>query len=84
LRFVINEDVSEDEVTIDYTNNGHPLPVSMDEDEFLSFGKKSINSEGEGLGGAWIGKVVEAHDGKFEIIRDNNPVHFRFTFPKGV
>ena len=40
----------------------------MAEMKYLSFGKKSINSKSEGLGGAWIGKVIEAHDGTFEII----------------
>ena len=43
------------------------------ETEYLSFGKKSINNRGEGLGGAWIGKVIEVHDGTIEIIRDKHP-----------
>ena len=54
----------------------------MSEDVFLSIGKKSINSKGKGLGGAWIKKVIEAHNGSFEIIRDDNPVHFRLKFPQ--
>jgi type I restriction-modification system DNA methylase subunit len=84
LRFEIDEDINVEEIIIDYTNNGIPFPSSMSADEYLSFGKKSKNSKGDGLGGAWIGKVIEAHDGAFEIIRDNNPVHFRLTFPQGV
>ena len=82
LRFEINEDINEKEIIIDYTNNGHPLPTSVSEDVFLSIGKKSINSKGKGLGGAWIKKVIEAHNGSFEIIRDDNPVHFRLKFPQ--
>lgn len=67
---------------IDYSNNGTPFPPNLDEAAFLAFGKKSSSSPGEGLGGAWIGKVVEAHGGTFEIIRDDVPVHFRITLPR--
>ena len=69
-------------VNIDYTNNGRPFPKNLDAKEFLTPGRKSHDSPGEGLGGAWIGKVVAAHHGSFEIIRDENPLHFRITLPK--
>ncbi len=70
------------QVIIDYSNNGRPFPANLSPEDFLSFGKKSVDSPGEGLGGAWIGKVIEAHDGTFAIIRDELPVHFRITLPK--
>lgn len=70
-------------IIIDYTNDGRPFPVNLTAKDFLSFGRKSSDSPGEGLGGAWIGKVLEAHGGSFEIIRDENPVHFRITLPRG-
>jgi nitrogen fixation/metabolism regulation signal transduction histidine kinase len=66
---------------IDYSNNGRPFPANLSTEEFLAFGKKSVDSPGEGLGGAWIGKVVEAHGGTFAVIRDRLPVHFRITLP---
>jgi sensor histidine kinase regulating citrate/malate metabolism len=69
-------------VVIDYTNNGRPFPANLSTDDFLSFGRKGADSPGEGLGGAWIGKVIEAHGGDFEIIRDGQPLHFRITLPK--
>ena len=80
LNFVIRE--QRKKVIIDYTNNGRPFPSNLSTRDFLSFGKKSGESPGEGLGGAWICKVIEAHQGTFEIIRDENPVHFRITLPK--
>ncbi len=80
LRFIIRE--RRKNIIIDYTNNGKPFPANLSARDFLSFGKKSSDSPGEGLGGAWIGKVIEAHRGNFEIIRDDNPVHFRITLPK--
>ena len=70
-------------VVMDYTNNGLPFPDNLDEKDFLTFGKKSADSPGEGLGGAWIGKVLEAHNARFRIIRDEHPLHFRFVFPRG-
>jgi len=69
-------------IVIDYTNNGNPFPLNLTADDFLTFGRKSADSPGEGLGGAWIGKVVDAHGGMFEIIRDGHPVHFRIRLPK--
>lgn len=71
-------------VTLDYTNNGLPFPANLTERDFLTFGTKSHASPGEGLGGAWIGKVIEAHHGTFQIIRDKQPLHFRITLPKRI
>jgi len=80
LCFALRE--TRNRVSIDYTNNGAPFPSNLSAKDFLSCGKKSHDSPGEGLGGAWIGKVIEAHRGSFEIIRDACPLHFRITFPK--
>ena len=80
LTFGISE--NRKSLIIDYTNNGKPFPANLTAKDFLSFGKKGKESLGEGLGGAWIGKVIEAHNGTFEIVRDDNPVHFRITLPK--
>jgi len=80
LCFAVRE--TRNRVSIDYTNNGRPFPANLSAKDFLSCGRKSHDSPGEGLGGAWIGKVVEAHRGSFEIIRDQHPLHFRITFPK--
>jgi nitrogen-specific signal transduction histidine kinase len=70
-------------IVIDYTNNGRPFPDNLSEKDFLTFGRKSGDSPGEGLGGAWIGKVIAAHNGSFEVIRDEQPLHFRIMLPKG-
>jgi nitrogen-specific signal transduction histidine kinase len=70
-------------IVIDYTNNGRPFPENISAKDFLTFGRKSNDSPGEGLGGAWIGKAIAAHNGSFEIIRDEHPLHFRIMLPKG-
>jgi signal transduction histidine kinase len=69
-------------VVIDYTNNGRSFPDNLSEKDFLTFGLKSADSPGEGLGGAWIGKVIAAHNGSFQIVRDEHPLHFRIVLPK--
>lgn len=82
ITFRLKENVKA--VTLDYTNNGLPFPANLTERDFLTFGTKSHDSPGEGLGGAWIGKVIEAHHGSFQIIRDKHPLHFRITLPKRI
>ena len=70
-------------IVIDYTNNGRPFPENLSAADFTAFGRKSADSPGEGLGGAWIGKMVAAHNGTFQIIRDGHPLHFQIKLPKG-
>jgi signal transduction histidine kinase len=69
------------DVVIDCINNGAPFPEGFTTKDFLAFGRKGRNSPGKGLGGAWIGKFVEVHDGSFRVI-DSDPVRFRITIPK--
>ena len=71
-------------IIVDYLNNGVPLPQEMNENNLLSYGVKSVDSPGGGLGMAYVGKMIKAHHGTFEIL--DNPdynVHFRITLPKG-
>ena len=55
-------------------------------------GIKRKDSDGNGLGGAWIKKMVVAHNAEFEILSEdrtnadtetNAPAHFRFKFRLG-
>lgn len=80
VRFTLRQ--TRKRIVINYTNNGRPFPANLSAQDFLSFGRKGADSPGEGLGGAWIGKVIEAHGGGFEIIRGGQPVHFKITLPK--
>lgn len=80
LMFALSED--ERDVIIDYRNNGRPFPPNISKNRFLNIGKKSGSKGGLGLGGAWLGKVLTAHRGSLEIIRDANPLHFVIRLPK--
>jgi signal transduction histidine kinase len=82
IKFVIRK--KRGGIIIDYLNNGDPLPEEMNQNNLLSYGIKSVESSGGGLGMAYVAKMVKAHHGTFEIL--DNPdynVHFRIVLPKG-
>jgi signal transduction histidine kinase len=81
IRFEFTDTVKD--VIIDYTNNGAPFPQGFRTEDFLAFGKKGKQSTGKGLGGAWVEKFVELHNGRFRILA-TDPVHFRITLPKRI
>ncbi|MDG5468896.1 hypothetical protein P9J64_11255 [Deltaproteobacteria bacterium IMCC39524] len=82
IKFVIRK--KRGGIIVDYLNNGDPLPEEMNQNNLLSYGVKSVDSPGGGLGMAYVGKMIKAHHGTFEIL--DNPdynVHFRIILPKG-
>ena len=82
IKFVIRK--KRGGIIVDYLNNGDPLPEEMNQDNLLSYGVKSVESPGGGLGMAYVEKMIKAHNGTFEILA--NPdynVHFRIILPKG-
>lgn len=79
VRFSVSRTVKE--IVIDYENNGLPFPKGMGTGDFLAFGKKGKGSPGKGLGGAWVAKFIEIHNGTFSKL-SNDPVRFRMTLPR--
>ena len=72
-----------DGVIIEYTNNGSPMNENIGEDEFLEPFVKGPQSSGRGLGGGWVRSLVNAHSGKFEILKTPKyNVHFKITLGK--
>ncbi|RNC64533.1 MAG: sensor histidine kinase [Desulfuromonadales bacterium] len=69
------------EIVIDYENNGLPFPKGLRTGDFLAFGTKGKGSPGKGLGGAWVAKFIEIHNGTFTKL-SNDPVRFRMTLPR--
>lgn len=59
---VKNED---DIAKIEYRNNGKPLKIS--EEDYKSIATKSTDSDGSGIGGYYINKIIEAHSGILTI-----------------
>ncbi len=82
IKFVVRK--KKRALIVDYQNNGAPLPKEMNQNNLLSYGVKSVESPGGGLGMAYVGKMIKAHHGTFEILDDPDyNVHFRITLPKG-
>jgi len=63
--------VSEDELWLELTmmNNGNKFPDGFTFDDFISFGVKTGNNKGAGIGGFLINEVVKFHDGTFEELK---------------
>lgn len=56
---------SQDNLIIEYVTNGASIKIS--EREYKSIATKSTNSNGTGMGGYYIHKVIQAHNGKLRI-----------------
>ena len=67
LNLFVNINSLENEIEIHFMNNGNTFPSDFITDDYLRFNKKSGDSEGQGLGGYLIGRVVENHHGKIKI-----------------
>lgn len=66
-------------VNIVYTNNGRPFELSKN--DYISPLKKGRESNGQGLGGAYINKVICAHSGRLEIIPRDSGMELHFILP---
>lgn len=63
--FKIKPDFNRNIVQLEYQNNGAPLIISPE--EYTSILTKSIGSKGSGIGGYYINKIIEAHQGALKI-----------------
>lgn len=85
------------EIIIDCANNGVKIPSDIKEADYLKFGVTGDASNGTGIGGAYVKRMLKAHNVKFEIIREKSkkrkPIedswdlkhgaYFRFRMPQG-
>ena len=65
---VFNLNIDEDFYYLNMINNGAPFPEGFSLQNYLSFGGRVKTTEGSGLGGFLIGKVVENHMGTIEMM----------------
>ncbi|MBX2907226.1 MAG: N-6 DNA methylase [Taibaiella sp.] len=78
-------------------NNGHPFPDGFSFDDFISYGNKGTTSDGSGIGGFLMKRIVDNHNGKltweggkgatFSIKREDASfdfianIHFKISLP---
>lgn len=70
ITFNVKEDKERKIAIIEYSNNGKPFTLTKS--DYIQFFTKSKSSNGSGIGGNYIYRIIRAHDGDIEI--DENKV----------
>lgn len=68
-----------DNLEIHYKNNGEKFSISPE--RFIQLFERSRHSDGSGLGGFIINRIIKAHKGEFIIKSDYNGTYFIFVIP---
>lgn len=63
--FTVKEDKERKIAIIEYTNNG--MPFTLKKSDYTQFFTKSKSSNGSGIGGNYIYRIIKAHNGDIEI-----------------
>ena len=70
---------AEDDVVIDVTNDGEPIPVSSQEQIFIPF--FTTKKEGSGIGLSLARQIMRNHNGSIELVRsDDQQTVFELRF----
>lgn len=68
-----------------YKNDGKPFPKGFSFNDYVRYSSKAGKTQGTGIGGAVIDKIIKMHDGKFnELMTDENSlfsVQFEILLP---
>lgn len=80
LSYNVNKDV----FTIDFKNNGNPMPQGMDKFRYGLKGEKGAKSHGSGLGGYRVKSITRHYNGDYDVFcnRIQNTTTIRVMFPK--
>lgn len=73
-----------DVFTIDFKNNGNPMPQGMDKFRYGLKGEKGAKSHGTGLGGYRVKSITRHYNGDYDVFcnRTQNTTTIRVMFPK--
>ena len=66
-----------------YKNDGKPFPKNFSFEHYKQFSNKAGITQGTGIGGYVINKVIELHDGRFNFLSptDSFTVNFEILLP---
>ncbi|MCF8304111.1 MAG: N-6 DNA methylase [Bacteroidales bacterium] len=68
ISLIINIKDSNEQLEIHFMNNGEPFPAHFGIKEYIAYGGKTSESNGQGLGGYLIYKIARNHNGKLDIL----------------
>jgi sensor histidine kinase regulating citrate/malate metabolism len=80
----LSYNASKDVFTIDFKNNGNPMPQGMDKFRYGLKGEKGAKSHGTGLGGYRVKSITRHYNGDYDVFcnRTQNTTTIRVMFPK--
>lgn len=70
----------DDSVTLEFINDGNPLPADFTIEDFIQFRKKAGRNKGQGIGGYLIHRIIQNHSGNIDI----EPLVYDFEPVKGI
>ena len=75
---------NKDVFTIDFKNDGNPMPQGMDKFRYGLKGEKGAKSHGTGLGGYRVKSITRHYNGDYDVFcnRIQNTTTIRVMFPK--
>lgn len=80
----LSYNANKDFITIDFKNNGNPMPQGMDKFRYGLKGEKGAKSHGSGLGGYRVKSITRHYNGDYDVFcnRMQNTTTIRVMFPK--
>lgn len=80
----LSYNASKDVFTIDFKNDGNPMPQGMDKFRYGLKGEKGAKSHGSGLGGYRVKSITRHYNGDYDVFcnRIQNTTTIRVMFPK--
>ena len=81
---LLSYNANKDVFTIDFKNNGNPMPQGMDKFRYGLKGEKGAKSHGTGLGGYRVKSITRHYNGDYDVFcnRLQNTTTIRVMFPK--
>lgn len=84
VRISISLDIDIFKVVVEVSNNGKPFPTNYTIENLTTWGDKSVNSVGTGIGGSEINRIIKANNSDFSLeldSQDEYPVKYVLRFP---
>lgn len=72
ISIYLTKNATENLLELNLINNGKPFPDGFTLSDFITFGRKGTDSQGTGIGGYLMNKIVDNHEGRLEWLGSEN------------